>query len=50
MSLISESVLHNLLPQISLKKFIVTLKTYTGGAIPVKGVVLVDVTYESKTY
>ena len=49
-SLISESVLHALLPQLELLKSTVTLRTYTGEVIPVKGLVVVDVSNGSKTY
>ena len=49
-SLISESMLKALLPQLSIKRSTLNLKTYTGESIPVKGSVIVDVTYGSKTY
>ena len=49
-SLISESVLHALLPQLKLQKSAVTLRTYIGEVVPVKGFVVVDVSYASKTY
>ena len=49
-SLISESVLHALLPLLKLQKSAVTLRTYTGEVIPVKGSVVVDVSCASKTY
>ena len=48
--LISESMLKALLPQLSIKRSTLNLKTYTGESIPVKGSVIVDVTYGSKTY
>lgn len=49
-SIIPESVLTTLLPELSLQRAAVRLKTFTGEVIPVKGAVTVDVTYGQKTY
>ena len=49
-SLVSESVLHALLPDLDVRKSPLRLKTYTGDSIPVKGVATVNVTYAGKTY
>ena len=46
-SLISESVLKALLPQLSIKRYTLNLKANTGESIPAKGSVIVDVTYGS---
>lgn len=49
-SLAPESSLTSVLPDATLRKTGVTLKTYTGEQIPVKGILTVDVTYDQQQY